>query len=589
MELEDPQDLRAEVGKFPNSTNERKQMSTKTIKQRIAVVAVSALTAGLLSIASAPVANAASGDGVIDSTAGSVGLVGAITAGTTTRTAVLLSTGTLVISGTANDSTYKVSAGAVITATSDSGATIAADQKCVEAVAAASTVSITPTGAAGSTFTVTAYDDDTCATPGAIANVLTVTIAGTSLAGVASAAESTVRWDSDNTGSAPTAAEDATNSKTTYSNTLELYINVADAYEQDISDSGGALVVTASAGAYLGAIADDGNAVAGTDTLSTRVLTTDPSAVWVLVREATVGAGWSGTVTVSYNGIVLATKSGTITGAPASIAVSPYKIGALSTTTADPVTWLYQVKDAAGNLLSFTSTDLVLNESSNSAIVSSVQGLSSGNGVNASSSTTTYGASTGTGTITCTSTAGTADVSVKYTLSNGTVIKSNTWKATCGGDARTYTASFDKASYIQGEIATLTVAFKDIKGLPANSATAVAALDAASTAGSTNATIATPMMTLVGSLGAGTSMKPDVNGNLVYKFTVGTGSGLTAGSYNAVISFPTLAAASSVSVPYTVGTGSTEVSNADVLKSIVSLIASINKQIRALQKLILKR
>ena len=37
---------------------ERKQMSTKTMKQRIAVVAVSALTAGVLSVASAPVANA---------------------------------------------------------------------------------------------------------------------------------------------------------------------------------------------------------------------------------------------------------------------------------------------------------------------------------------------------------------------------------------------------------------------------------------------------------------------------------------------------------------------------------------------------
>ena len=33
-------------------------MSTKTMKQRIAVVAVSALTAGVLSVASAPVANA---------------------------------------------------------------------------------------------------------------------------------------------------------------------------------------------------------------------------------------------------------------------------------------------------------------------------------------------------------------------------------------------------------------------------------------------------------------------------------------------------------------------------------------------------
>ena len=34
-------------------------MSTKTIKQRIAVVAVSALTAGLASVVSAPAANAA--------------------------------------------------------------------------------------------------------------------------------------------------------------------------------------------------------------------------------------------------------------------------------------------------------------------------------------------------------------------------------------------------------------------------------------------------------------------------------------------------------------------------------------------------
>jgi hypothetical protein len=50
------------------------------------------------------------------------------------------------------------------------------------------------------------------------------------------------------------------------------------------------------------------------------------------------------------------------------------------------------------------------------------------------------------------------------------------------------------------------------------------------------------------------------------------------------------AVAASVATPsYKVGTGTTVVSNADVLKSIVALIASINKQIQALQKLILKR
>jgi hypothetical protein len=42
-------------------------------------------------------------------------------------------------------------------------------------------------------------------------------------------------------------------------------------------------------------------------------------------------------------------------------------------------------------------------------------------------------------------------------------------------------------------------------------------------------------------------------------------------------------------VPYKIAGTTATVSNADVLKSIVALIASINKQIQALQKLILKR
>jgi len=44
-----------------------------------------------------------------------------------------------------------------------------------------------------------------------------------------------------------------------------------------------------------------------------------------------------------------------------------------------------------------------------------------------------------------------------------------------------------------------------------------------------------------------------------------------------------------VVAPYKIALTTAAVSNADVLKSIVALIASINKQIAALQKLILKR
>jgi hypothetical protein len=66
---------------------------------------------------------------------------------------------------------------------------------------------------------------------------------------------------------------------------------------------------------------------------------------------------------------------------------------------------------------------------------------------------------------------------------------------------------------------------------------------------------------------------------------------MTSGTYAGIIDFTALTAvAATKAIPsYTVTTGGDTTTNADVLKSIVALIASINKQIQALQKLILKR
>jgi hypothetical protein len=44
-----------------------------------------------------------------------------------------------------------------------------------------------------------------------------------------------------------------------------------------------------------------------------------------------------------------------------------------------------------------------------------------------------------------------------------------------------------------------------------------------------------------------------------------------------------------ITVPYSIKESSLTLTNAEVMKSIVALIASINKQIQALQKLILAR
>jgi hypothetical protein len=75
-----------------------------------------------------------------------------------------------------------------------------------------------------------------------------------------------------------------------------------------------------------------------------------------------------------------------------------------------------------------------------------------------------------------------------------------------------------------------------------------------------------------------------VNGVKTYQFKVGS----TEGSYSMSVAIPDISTDTAKTVAYKVA-GSGAVSNADVLKSIVALIASINKQIQALQKLILRR
>ena len=79
-----------------------------------------------------------------------------------------------------------------------------------------------------------------------------------------------------------------------------------------------------------------------------------------------------------------------------------------------------------------------------------------------------------------------------------------------------------------------------------------------------------------------------VGGVKTYKFIVGS----TEGSYQMQVDLPKFNSSATpqaaVTVAYKIaGTGA--VSNADVLKAIVSLIASINKQIAALQKALLKK
>jgi len=537
-------------------------MSTKTLRKRIALVAVSALGAGLLSVVAVPSANAA---GAIDSTAGSVGLLAGPSAGTTTRTAVLLSTGTLVISPD-GASVAVVSAGASFTGITTGGGgadTLTADQTCADFDNAADTASIRPTGAVGTTFTVTTYSETTCAGAATIVDLLTVTIAGTSVSGQLSVANSTVAFTATD-GAAATADVSGENT-TTVGTPLFLNVQLKDAYKAPITSTAGALVVTVSAGAVVGLSADDG-AVTNGATFTQAVSSASPADINIQVDEATVGTGWSGTITVAYNGVVVATKTGTITGAPAIITLTNKKVGKTGLSNAAALE--YQVTDKAGNIVVLTATDLKFSSSSNEAVVTDAVG----DGNNSATAA-------GTAAFTCTSTAGTANLVMQTTLSNASIVKSNSVPVRCGGAAATYTASFDKATYAQGEIATLTVAFKDAKGQAANSYDSVSA----NTADQVITVNQTERVTVHAN-----NAKVNGSGNLVYTFTVGTASGAVAGKYQALVSFPTVATGATQTVAYEIA-GSAGVTNADVLKAIVSLIASINKQIAALQKALLRR
>jgi hypothetical protein len=548
------------------------------MKQRIAVVAVTALTAGVLSVASAPVASA---NGALSATTNSVGVLagGTLVSGTTTtHTATMLSSGVLNLTY-GGASSVVVSAGARISSASTT-ANIAGSQQAAFNVTA---VGIVATGAVGSTFTVSGYSETTEATLTTPDSVMTVTIAASSVAGVPAVSESTFRWASSNT-NVPTSAESVVNASDDYaSNNLFVYIDLEDAYGANVTSGSGALVVTASAGATIGNPAATNTAAAGSTNVG--ILSTDPSTVWAVVKSATAGVPWAGTVSVAYNGVTLATLTGSITGAPAKITLTPYKAG--KTGTSNAAAFLYKVTDTAGNGLDFTSSNLSLDKSSSSSVVATAAGGSTNAAYGGA-----YGDYVGTGDITC-ALAGTSNVSMSLVVpGTGTVVKSDPVALRCAGAAYTYTAGFDKASYIQGEIATLTVTYKDSAGNLANSYDAVDAV----TSSVSNASISAPMLALVGLVNgtqaASTTIKPGLSGTRTYTFTVGTASGLTSGSYNAVVDFPTVTAASATkaaTVAYKVTTGGSAVTNEDVLKSIVALIASINKQIQALQKLILKR
>ena len=265
------------------------------------------------------------------------------------------------------------------------------------------------------------------------------------------------------------------------------------------------------------------------------------------------------TITVSYNGVTFSTKTITFTGRAATISVTGVDIaqaGGARTGTYD-----FVVKDSAGNQLSGVAPVADTTKYTSQVTAVSVGGASSSTAV-------------ATGGWTCASTSGSATVRLQYTHSDATVIYSNDFVAACASGVNKYTASLDKKEYKAGELATLTISATDVNGAKVHGGATLGAGVAISGGQLTPVTAPTSADLF------------DAAGTRVIKFTVGN----TTGSFNMIVDLPAYVSTDSAkTVAYSIVDASGSVTNAQILQSIVALIATINKQIAALQKLILSR
>ena len=603
-------------------------MSKTTLRKRIALTATSALFAGMLSIVATPVATAAVGDANLAANAGTINgslmvatqdssAVGAtahtgasVSAGGyaearskgilvkdstsgTAQTATVLAGGILSLYAqvttttafTATGGTFSGGvAGTVGTVTYGSGnATVLFSGATAQAATAVAALWTAPTTVG--TYTVRSYVGNGVGTVPSLsspavtlAGQITVTVVAASAGGSYS-----VAYSACNTSTVVATATGIDSTSTVQNGgSWQINFDLDDAY--DVSLGSGNIVVSATNGGIVSLGTSTATAAGGTT--STTVEYGSSQLRSVRVDQPTAGAPLTTTVTISFNGTVVCTKTVTIKGEVASLVIKDLLTGDLSSANSGTL-WgdrdgtgrggalgYFVALDSAANVVDQDALGTVAVDSA--TITPLITGATLVLGTDDSTS-----AGTGQGTIawTCGAVASSAQLKIKFTnTTSGTVISSPAFTARCANDPYTYTASWDKAAYNQGELAKLTVKFLDSKGNASNSYRPGASI------------ITAPMMTLVSTTGSATAyLKAD--GTVEYTFAVGLSTGITDGTYTSTVDFSALTAvAASVATPsYKVGTGVAAVSNAEVLKSIVALIASINKQIQALQKLILKK
>jgi hypothetical protein len=565
------------------------------MKQRIALVAVSALTAGVLSVIAAPVANAAliaeevANGTVVTKTGSSVCSAtndagGALAAGATRTSSaagfnIVMPIGARLIVGLDANDNVAISGPLAASELDFDGAA----NTLVMSINSQGKVLIDDPGATDEDFIVTATavgtgllivsaDGESTTPTDATTNSLDITVVASCASDVYTASKSFVYVK----GSDATVAVAATNVDVSTSASAgdSLYINITGKNTYGTALAVGTYAVSATNGALV-SIGQAATTAPSKGTVSVITGTPDGEDI-VRIDPASALVTSTTVVTITHNGTPVATKNLTFFGQAASIEVVSSNSGNTGTAGAGADTgfFLYQYKDTAGNVVpgaavtgdATTYTGTVTAIGSGQAPRASAGAVTSDllAAVETAIGSTAYGVAP----FSCGSTSGSSTLTVKHTnaISAATITKAV--PLTCAGGIATYTVSLDKASYAVGEIAVITITAKDSSG---NAVSDVSVMGADG---------------LV-SVGGGSLTKASVTADA---FTKGVrtynAQMTTAGTFNTVVSISG-STTKSATASYKVTDGA--VSNAEVLKSIVALIASINKQIAALQKLILRR
>jgi len=633
-------------------------MSTKTIKQRIALVAVSALTAGLFTVVSAPVANAtvvpaqshfqasslvigtnadadgtpnvptaaqmssllnpvalssvgwvadtnatSGGAGSIGGTGGSsVSSIGTSVVGGIARTGVIQAGGKISFAATSVAMATGTSAGVSVVVTggtigslitTSAPISLAGDAKSASVFINSGNVAdsvnslagtFSVSAAAGSVVTLAAYtgtgivNGDT-RTSGTLIAIWSLTVAAANTSGTVVLGESTVTQQPC---IAISAGSNATNAFDTLSRCANgrigvVFVSLKDVYTSAVT--GGQLAATATNGSLVNVVAGSSTATGDNYSATTAFDTaTASSNNYVVVTQPAANVAGSTVVTITYAGTVVGTKTinwagdvATVTIMPTSATVIANGVSSTSSGTSYALNVVYQIRDAAGNAISSTPTLT----GATGAMLGASLSTSADATISIPSSSAT--ANTGYATInhpggTATTNFGAGTYQIQVLNGAGVAVKSNVYSVTVASQTtHTFTASFDKAVYSAGDFATLTISAKDINGLAMPTGKTMPGLVISVSSGLTSAGAVCD------------SSSTFTAGSKTCTFAVGN----TAGSYSWSVALTT----ATIQAPITgvVKQTDTAVSNADVLKSIVALIASINKQIQALQKLILKR